>query len=83
MSGVPTFRHGEATGELPGTLVRNPRADISKYQNIAPQVSTAFDGWVPEFVDREGALDGLGEKGGSAAARLLRDLDVNDAKAKL
>ena len=46
VNGVATYRHGKPTGALPGTLVRNPRADASKYQNIAPQVSTSFDGWV-------------------------------------
>merc|ERR1711959_711027 len=35
VSGVPTYRSGQPTGALPGTLVRNPRADASKFQGIA------------------------------------------------
>ena len=68
VSGVATFREGP-----PGTLVRNPRADASAYAGVAYRVSAPFDGEVPEFEDNGGVLEGLGEKGGSAAGRLLRE----------
>lgn len=73
VSGVATFREGLPTGNLPGTLVRNPRADASAYAGVAYRVSAPFDGEVPEFEDNGGVLEGLGEKGGSAAGRLLRE----------
>ena len=51
----------------------NPRADASAYAGVAYRVSAPFDGEVPEFEDNGGVLEGLGEKGGSAAGRLLRE----------
>ena len=84
--GVPTYRQGQPTGALPGSLVRNPRADKSKFKNIARKVSSAFDGFVPEFREEgEDSFEGMGDKGGSAAARLMREtLESGDqARSKL
>ena len=84
VAGVPTFIDGQATGAFPGGLVRNPKADQSAYQGIAWDVSTDFDGFVPEFVDKSDTMDGFGDRGGSAAARLLREVVEKDqATAKL
>ena len=86
VKGVPTYRQGRPTGALPGSLVRNPRADKSKFKNIARKVSSAFDGFVPDFREEgEDSFEGMGDKGGSAAARLMREtLESGDqARSKL
>lgn len=83
VAGVPTFRDGQSTGAFPGTLARNPARDESTFQNIAWEVSAEFDGYVPEFVDNSDKLEGFGDKGGSAAARLLREAIENGETAKL
>ena len=59
VNGVATYKLGQPTGALPGGLVRNPRADASKFQNVARKVSAAFDGFVPDFQDDGSALDAL------------------------
>lgn len=84
--GEITYLHGEPTGALPGGLMRNPNADASKYRAVAWKVSSAFDGEIAEFdiTDENGdgvhdqAMDSMGDKGGSAAARLLRGLEEED-----
>ena len=81
LAGVPTFKDGQPTGAMPGGLVRNPASDASAYRNIAWDVSTDFDGFVPDFLDEDNKLEGFGDRGGSAAARLMREVEEGD-KAK-
>ena len=81
LAGVPTFKDGQPTGAMPGGLVRNPASDESAYRNIAWDVSTDFDGFVPDFLDEDNKLEGFGDRGGSAAARLMREIEEGD-KAK-
>jgi N-acyl-D-aspartate/D-glutamate deacylase len=83
VSGVATFRDGQSTGAFPGTLARNPARNESAYQGIAWDVSTDFEGFVPDFVDAsDNALDGFGDRGGSAAARLLRETIEKEEEKK-
>ena len=82
VAGIPTFRDGQSTGAFPGTLARNPARDESAFQNIAWDVSTDFEGYVPDFVDNADKLEGFGDKGGSAAARLLRETIEKDENAQ-
>lgn len=74
LSGRATFRAGAPTGVLPGQLVRNPRRRPEAWKGAARKFSAPFDGELPKIADDEQdrVLDGLGSKGGSAAARLLR-----------
>mmetsp|Transcript_80279 Transcript_80279/g.243622 ORF Transcript_80279/g.243622 Transcript_80279/m.243622 type:complete len:276 (+) Transcript_80279:1-828(+) len=75
VSGCPTFRNGEATGGLPGRLVRNPHREASVWQGVAPRVSGPFESGLLEPTDLasgERALEGMGSSGASAAARVLR-----------
>ena len=63
-------------------MARNPARDESAFQNIAWDVSTDFEGYVPEFLENADKLEGFGDKGGSAAARLLRETVEREKNAQ-
>lgn len=74
VSGQATFRAGQATGTLPGRLVRNPRRDAAAHRGVSASVSGPFESGLREAdVDVDKLLDGFGEKGMSAVARTLRE----------
>lgn len=89
VAGCPTYRHGKPTGSLPGTLVRNPQRKPSAWQGVAPLVSGPFESGLAEPDRSESdsdVLDGLGTKGGSALARLLRttvEADKGEPRSRL
>jgi len=76
LAGQPTYKHGVATGVLPGTLVRNPRRNENAWCNISASVAGPLETGlaIPADADQKAhALLGSGSAGASAAARVLRD----------
>lgn len=76
--GQPTFDGGNATGILPGRLLRNPQRSADAWQGISVALSGSFEasqeGANPTMVDnRERALRGAGSGGASMGARVMRD----------
>jgi len=82
VNGCVTFEDGQATGALPGRLVRNPKADASKFQGVAASVACKVDKSKEATEEdlSDYALKAAQGGGLSATARVARAMEAEEGE---